>query len=353
MTPRLLIAGGGPTGLAAAIHGVRHGFSVQVIEPGTGTIDKACGEGLMPAGVAALARLGVDATTLGHPFRGIRYVDGPAQAEADFAHGPGVGIRRLALHSALRAQARAAGVAWVEGRVRGVEQDHQAVHAHLADGRVVTGHWLLGADGLRSTVRRALDLDLPRRRPLRIGLRQHYAVAPWSDFVEVHWHPAAECYITPVGPELVGVAMLVRGGLPDGTGQSPFARLLERFPAVADRVRGAPTASTPRGAGPFETRVARRSVGRVLLVGDAAGYLDPLTGEGLKLGFLGAEAAVEALARGRPEAWERAWRRITRRYYVGTGGLLTLTERPLLRRWLVPVLSRAPWLLSVSLRLLG
>ena len=353
MSPSLVIAGGGPAGLASAIHAASQGFSVQVVEPRRGVIDKACGEGLMPAGVQALSRLGIDPAPLGRPFRGIRYVDGPHQAEADFADGTGLGIRRLALHEALRSRAASLGVTFVDDRVRRVEQDDRRVQVHLAGGDVLDSDWLFAADGLRSSVRGQLGLELPRTRARRIGLRRHFAIEPWSDFVEVHWHPDVEAYITPVAPHLVGVAMLVTDKMPGSLAQSPFDRLLALFPDLQARLAGAETASTPRGAGPFETRVARRQVGRILLVGDAAGYLDPLTGEGLKLGFLGAEAAVDAIATGRPDQWESRWRRITRRYWWGTLGLLVLTGNPWIRRKMVPVLSKAPWVLGGALRVLG
>jgi len=328
-------------------------MTVQLVEPRTGVIDKACGEGLMPAGVHALARLGVDPEPLGRPFRGIRYTDGTHHAEADFHDGPGLGIRRLTLHDALRAAAEAAGVERIDGRVDRVEQEEQSVTAHLRDGGALTSDWLFAADGLHSTIRRALGLELPPVRPKRIGIRRHFRVQPWSNFVEVHWRPEVEAYVTPVGDNLVGVAMLVTGELPSAQGQPPFERLLDGFDALKERLQDAPVASTARGAGPFEARVARRVAGRVLLVGDAAGYLDPLTGEGLKLGFLGAEAAVDAVARGTPQHWERAWRRITRRYYWGTLGLLVLTSQPTLRQWMVPVAARAPWLMGGALRFLG
>lgn len=353
MSERLLVVGGGPTGLATAILGARAGFEAVVIEPEQGTIDKACGEGLMPAGVAALARLGVDARAIGRPFRGIRYVDGPWVADADFADGTGVGIRRLALHQALRAQAEAAGVRWQPGRLKGLSQSGDGVELELASGAQLTGDWLIGADGLRSTVRRVLGWDRPPRGPQRIGLRRHFECAPWSDRVEVHWSPSAEAYVTPVSENTVGIAMLVTGRVPEGGGQTPFERLLALFPALQAQLAGAAPASHVRGAGPFETRVARRAKGRVLLVGDAAGYLDPITGEGLKLGFLAAEAAIEAVLLRSPERYERQWRRITRRYYLATGGLLALTRRPLLRRAMVPVLSRAPWIMGGVLRVLG
>ncbi|MEV1206177.1 NAD(P)/FAD-dependent oxidoreductase, partial [Microbispora rosea] len=96
----LLVAGGGPAGLATAINAALAGMETVVVEPRTGPVDKACGEGLMPTGAAALADLGV-AVPDGRPFRGIRYVDGPHRVQAEFRDGPGLGVRRTALHTAL------------------------------------------------------------------------------------------------------------------------------------------------------------------------------------------------------------------------------------------------------------
>ncbi|MEU3055586.1 FAD-dependent oxidoreductase, partial [Streptomyces griseus] len=83
----ILVAGGGPAGLAAAIRAAQAGLEAVVVEPRTAPVDKACGEGIMPGGVAALRDLGVRVT--GHELRGIRYTDGRRSAEAAFRGGPG------------------------------------------------------------------------------------------------------------------------------------------------------------------------------------------------------------------------------------------------------------------------
>lgn len=347
----LLVAGGGPAGLAAAILGARAGLRVRLIEPKAGVIDKACGEGLMPSAVARLRGLGVEGID-GRPFRGIRYVDGAAVAEADFPSGPGLGVRRLALHGGLLAAAQRAGVDRVCDRVRGLDQDQDSVTVQLEGGGRLRGAHLLAADGLRSPIRALLGLGLPPLRPPRVGLRQHFRVAPWSDFVEVHWAEGAEAYVTPVSEDTVGVAFLMNRDHPlAAEGGPPMAALLRRFPAIGDRVSA--VASAPRGAGPFEQRTRSAVSGRVLLVGDAAGYLDPLTGEGIKLGLSGAEAAVNAVLRADPGGYVRALAGITRRYWWMTDGLLRLSRPPLLRRALVPFLQRAPFVMRAVLAALG
>jgi 2-polyprenyl-6-methoxyphenol hydroxylase-like FAD-dependent oxidoreductase len=111
----LLVAGGGPIGLATALYAARAGLDVGVREPRTGVIDKACGEGLMPSAVADLTALGV--VLDGHPIKGIRYIDGTRQAEAVFHGGSGLGVRRTALHGALLEQVAAA-IATSETSVR-------------------------------------------------------------------------------------------------------------------------------------------------------------------------------------------------------------------------------------------
>ena len=329
----LLVAGGGPAGLATAIHARLAGLDVVVLEPRPGPIDKACGEGLMPGAVRALRALGLDLA--GQPLRGIRYLDDRHRAEAAFRRGPGLGVRRTTLHAGLAARAADLGVPVRTARVGGVTQDAGSV---TAGGH--TARYLAAADGLHSTVRRALDLNRPppAGRPARHGLRRHFAVPPWTDHVEVHWSPHAEAYVTPVGPRLVGVAVLTGD-------RAPFDALLPRFPALRRRLRGA-EAGPVRGAGPMRQQVAARVAGRVLLVGDAAGYLDALTGEGIALALACAPRLVKCVRDGTPQSYEHAWRRATRRYRLLTASLLWLRHRPGAARHVVAAAAGAPALFT-------
>ena len=342
----LAVVGGGPAGLATAITGALAGLDVCIIEPKAGVIDKACGEGLMPPAVATLGELGV--ALRGHPFLGIRYlaVGSSRVAEASFPGGPGLGVRRLVLHEALRSRAEALGVKFIEGRVAQLRQSSDSV-----DLGFVSARYAAVADGLQSPLRRALGLLRPARHPQRLGVRRHFHVAKVEPWVEVHWATDAEAYVTPVNEDTVGVAILYTRGTQEPDGQMPFERWLDRFPDLRARL-GEP-ASSARGAGPFEQRVAARVAGRVMLVGDAAGYLDPITGEGIRLGLEAAGALVAAVKAGRPTEYEAAWRRVTRRYYWMTGGLLMLARHRWTRGLIVPVVARAPWVMRGVLGLLA
>jgi flavin-dependent dehydrogenase len=331
--PRIdvLVAGGGPVGLATALLAAEAGMHPVVVEPRPAPIDKACGEGLMPGGVAVLRRLGVDPR--GCDLRGIRYLAAGSAATAEFPGEPGRGIRRTELHRALAEAAARAGIETVPGRVEEIRQD--------ADGVTAAGlraRWLVGADGLHSSVRTTVfgssAADRPARR--RWGLRTHVATAPWSEYVEVHWSPVGEAYVTPVAPDLVGIAVLTScRATPD--------RLLTAFPRLQEHLTGSPTGPV-RGAGPLRQPVRRRVAGRVLLVGDAAGYVDALTGEGLCLGFRCAEAVVARLRDGRPDRYDRDYLRITRTHRLLTGGLVAATRLPAVRRGIVPVAAAVPGL---------
>jgi flavin-dependent dehydrogenase len=336
----VLVAGGGPVGLATALLATQAGLHAVIVEPRPAPIDKACGEGLMPGGVAVLRRLGVEPR--GCDLRGIRYLAASAAATADFPGPPGRGIRRTELHRALADAAERAGIETVPGRVTDVEQDEHGVTAAGLRAR-----WLVGADGLHSTVRTAVFGGSAAGRPgrRRWGVRTHVAAAPWSEYVEVHWSPVGEAYVTPVAPDLVGIAVLT-------SCRATPSRLLAGFPQLQAHLTG-PPAGPVRGAGPLRQPVGRRVAGRVLLVGDAAGYVDALTGEGLCLGFRCAEAAVARLRDGSPARYERDYLRITRTHRVLTGGLVAATRVPAVRRGIVPLAAAVPGLFRTAVGVLA
>lgn len=344
----VLVVGAGPVGLATAIEARLAGLRVTVVEPREGPIDKACGEGLMPGAVVALERLGVRVE--GYDIAGIAYVSGPDRAEHRFRTGSGRGVRRTALQPALAVRAAQLGVRRVVGRVVAVEQtgrqtDRQTDGARVGRPRAgvratvrvtaqgataaltLTADWLVACDGLHSGIRRmtGLAVDMTQATRARFGLRRHFAMAPWSDVIEVHWTSDAEIYVTPLGPELVGVAVLGRRGV-------DFAQTVAASPEMSGRLDGAAAAGTLRGAGPLLQRTRRRSNGRVLLAGDASGYVDALTGEGLRVGFGQARAAVRSILADDADGYELAWTEGTRDSRLMTTGLLAAAHSPLRSR---------------------
>lgn len=330
----LLIVGGGPGGLATALHARRQGLSVIVVEPRESPIDKACGEGLMPGGLGELMSLGVDPP--GIPFHGIAYVSEHRRAEARFRSGPGRGVRRTTLHAALAARAKEQDTDWIRAKVTTVEQDACGVTA-----AGVRAKWLVAADGLHSAVRRGVGIRAAAGRPRRYGVRRHFRVPVWSEFVEVHWSRWGEAYVTPVEPDLVGVAILSRGQ-PD----------LAWFPRLAEHLTDAERGQA-RGCGPLRQVVSRRVAGRVLLVGDAAGYEDALTGEGISLAFKQAAAVVKAVVDDDPSSYETAWHRITRDYRLLTRGLVLASTPRVVRRAIVPAGALLPGAFRAAVNVLA
>jgi 2-polyprenyl-6-methoxyphenol hydroxylase-like FAD-dependent oxidoreductase len=355
----LAIIGGGPAGLATAIGAALRGLSVAVFDKQPWPVDKACGEGLMPSGLSALERLGAlqhldraDAA----PFESITYVQEDGTRAVGLLPPPGgLGVRRLALSRALVSRAREVGVTLHEHR--GVRQ-----HRRLDDGmEVVTdagavhARMLVAADGLHSPAREREGLAGPVARSRRFGLRRHVRLKPWAPTVEVHFADGVEAYVTPAGVERVGVAFLWEASA--APSDVSFEGLLSRFPPLVERLRGVEFDSSARGAGPLLQVVTRRVAPRFALVGDAAGYVDAITGEGLTQAFEGAAALVEVLPEvlrrdGAVEAFapfERAVERSFTRYARLASSLLWLARHPALRRAAVRTLARSPALFRRTL----
>lgn len=352
----LLVAGAGPAGAATAIRAALAGLSVVVVEPRSAPIDKACGEGIAHSAADYLTRLGVELT--GRPFHGIRYLDAVHQVDARFRAGPGLGVRRTTLHQALTDRLAELGVPVLRTRVGPIIQNstsvtaagHTARYLAAADGLHSPIRRQLGlarhpaaADGLHTSIRRQLGLARPDRSTrlsspaseVRRGLRQHFFVSPWTDLVEVYWSQLGEAYVTPVAEDLVGVAILT-------SARGSFESHLDAFPALKRRLHDARPAGAVMGAGPLRQRVRGRVAGRVLLVGDAAGYVDALTGEGIAVALRTSAELVECVRKDRPEDYEAAWRRVSWECRFLTGSLLWARNRPLLAPRIVPAAALLP-----------
>lgn len=347
------IIGGGPAGLATAIHVARAGLTAAVFERQPLPADKACGEGVMPYGVRALERMGVRELIdprSAKAFGGIRYIDASGATAEATLKSPGLGVRRLALSTALAQRARAVGAQLFErSQVAEFEVHAQGVALQTSSG-AVEAQLLVAADGLHSPTRKKLGLQLAATAKVRYGLRQHFRVEPWCDCVEVHIADGVEAYVTPVGAEHVGVGFLWE----KDSEKSSVEAMLARFPRLSERLRSAETESTPRGAGPFVQVVKAPVANRVVLIGDAAGYVDAITGEGLSMAFESAEllAAVlpRALAAGAQAdslaPYARGYRRAFKRYANLAHAVLAISRRPRLRRAVLPLFGRFPRIFS-------
>lgn len=324
----LLVAGAGPAGAATAIRAALAGLSVVVVEPRSSPIDKACGEGIAHSAVDYLHRLGVELD--GRPFHGIRYLDGTHSVDARFTVGPGLGVRRTTLQTALRARLAALDIPVLHTRVGPITQTADSVTA-----AGLTARYLAAADGLHSPIRRQLGLCGEHAGEVRRGLRQHFAVSPWTELVEVYWSRLGEAYVTPVADDLVGVAVLT-------SERGTFESHLDAFPLLKRRLKGAQPASSVMGAGPLRQRVRARTAGRVLLVGDAAGYVDALTGEGIAVALRTSAELVDCLRADRPQDYEAAWRRVSWECRLLTASLLWARNRKLLAPRIVPAAAALP-----------
>jgi menaquinone-9 beta-reductase len=335
----VVVAGGGPAGLAAAIAARRKGFEVAVFEGVSSrnaphkAIDKCCGDGLMPDAIGALRQLGIVLPlSAGVPFRGIRFLDGETVAEAHFLQQTGVGVRRTTLHALLAEHARQAGVSVFRGTpVRGLAPGGVRVGDD-----VVRCRWIVGADGLQSVLRRAAGLDRVKRDSRRFGFRRHFQMAPWSDLVEVHWARAAQAYITPVTGDEIDVAII------SGDPLLRFQDLLRMFPVVAARLGGAVATSNVRGAMTASRRFARVTTANLALIGDASGSVDAVTGLGLSLAFQQAVALGDALAAGDLSVYAAAHRRMGRPPRVMEALMLAMDRRDWFRHRAIRALAAEP-----------
>jgi menaquinone-9 beta-reductase len=339
----VIIAGAGPAGSSLAIHLARQGRTVLLLDRSSFPREKACGEGVMPAGVAALGRLGIAVD--GAPFYGVRYHHGDRMATGRFpGNGQGMGVRRSRLDAALLDVARAERNVEVRtntpvdallhrgNTVIGIRADEQEFHAPL----------IVAADGANSNLRHKLGWDASRPSR-RFGLRRHYranaAAEPW---VDVHLTPECETYVTRLPDRELLVATL-------GNSRCPLPPQFRDLDPIDE----------PLGASPLAVRASRRFDRGIVLMGDAAGSCDPITGGGISQALLSSELLAQHLATEFPPSLETlakfdaARERMLLGYRGLTWGVLALAARPRLFAPVVSVLKHSPTLFSRLLAVAG
>src|SRR5271157_1086071 len=334
----VFIVGGGPAGLATAIAARRSGLSVVVADGAVPPIDKPCGEGLMPDGVEAVHGLGITIPEgESYPFRGIRFVSDGIKAEAAFPRGTAHGIRRTNLHRVLLDHAAACGVRMLwQAAVTGLHPE-----GALVAGELVHARWVVGADGTGSRVRGWTNLDRHevdglQKKNLRFAFRRHYRTPPWTDFMELHWGRHCQIYVTPVSPEEICVALI---------SFSPKLRLedaLGEFPELRARLGNADHISTERGAITVTRTLRRVYRGRTVLVGDASGAVDAITGEGLCLAFRQSALLGDCLANGDLARYQKCHHTLLRRPAFMARLMLFMARHPSLRQRTMQVFHSSP-----------
>jgi len=363
----VVVVGGGIAGATTARLLAEAGWGVIVLEKAHFPRDKPCGEGIMPTGVRLLDQLGILAripTTQQHVIRGVRFVVGDmASVQGDFpdvgdGFHTGLGVTRFVLDELVLRHAQAhPNVEVREGEAAtDVRSDRYAIEV-VTDTQCFRARLVVGADGLRSLVRNCLGLRLIRGRRQRFGIRSHFQLSSGTrleDYVCVDQNTNDQCFTTPVGPSEVQVALLLEKARMKqfaGRVDLAFDACLAARPQLSALLANARRSSPILACGPFDTWPRRRVADRAVLVGDAAGYLDPLTGEGISLALQGAICATEAindalrrddLRLRRLLPYDRRLTRAMRHYIWLTYALLALSRHPRIAKSAIRKLSHCP-----------
>jgi menaquinone-9 beta-reductase len=320
----IFIVGGGPAGLAAAIAARLKGFDVVVADAAQPPIDKACGEGLMPDSLDALRRLGISLDPdQSFAFRGIRFIGDGGTVAADFRREPGVAVRRVRLHQLLIDRAHEVGVRLLW-------------RTHVTGLGDIRARWIIGADGQNSRARRWAGLDATRSESFRYGFRRHYRVQPWTDFMEIYWGPRCQMYVSPVCSDEICVALLTRDS------HLRLDRAMPHFPGLMRKLEGLAMMSEERGGVTATRRLKRIYQGRTVLIGDASGSVDAITGEGISLSLRQALALADALAADDLGWYQTEHRRMARRPAFMAQLMLLLDRFPRARPHVLRLFAAEP-----------
>jgi geranylgeranyl reductase family protein len=355
----VLVVGAGPAGSAAAAALAGRGREVLLVESRSHPRPKACAEYASPRIAEELRRLGLadhawqqDALAL----TGMRVIRGEDAVDIRYrdADGPRTawGLDRTAFDATLAAHAVARGARLLEhtafedvywrGGVGGIGGRVKGALLRTPDGRrSVRCRWLIGADGARSRVAQRLSVERWVTAPRRLGLVAHYQAIPeLAESGEMHVGPGWYVGLAPLagGRLNVGMALPMNGGEVGGADRR-FQAAIDGIPAVAARLQERKRLTPIRGASPIGHRVARAAGRGWILIGDAAGFIDPFTGEGIYRALRSARAAAEALATDDERAPARYL--TARRHAFAAKDALT---------WLIQGMLAAPPVMSHALR---
>lgn len=358
----IVVVGGGPAGATAAALLKRAGHDVLLIDEARFPRDKICGEALSPGAWRVLERLGAttDIARVGtHALAGMTLVapngasfSGRYDRGRSFAHS----IERSVLDALLLGRARGEGVDVREGaRLVALRREGDAVagidYERSGESHSVATRLVIGADGRRSRVARSLGLLREADRPRRFAVRGHWdGITGLTAFGEMHVATGGYCGLAPLGPDSANVTFVLErpGMLPAGGDLRSFYRAtLPRWPHVWERLADARLRSAPRAIGPLALTSRGVWAPGALLVGDAAGFLDPFTGEGVALALRGAmlaaEIAHESLQGRIPlSEYGRRHHQLAREKFLFNRAVQWLVARPKAANLAAALLARCP-----------
>lgn len=324
----VIVVGGGPAGAYTAWSLASSGVNVLVLDRARFPRDKPCSEYLSPEASRLLDAMGVlgDVEGAGAARLSGMRVRAPSGAmmQGDFSALPayrayrdyGLALRRPILDAILLERARAAGAGVCEStQVTNVlrERSGTVIGVVTRDGRELKSRIVIGADGLRSVVASRVGLARRWRTPRRIAIVTHYdGVAGMAPYGEMHVSADGYLGLAPVGSGLTNVALVVPARIMqrwEGSPESLLDHRIARDPSIARRFAHSSRVTPVRATGPFASRARRAWSPGVALVGDAADFFDPFTGEGIFAAMYGAEllAPVVRAALDAPHertAWE-------------------------------------------------
>jgi flavin-dependent dehydrogenase len=358
----IAVIGAGPAGAAAALFAARRGFRVIVVDRQNFPRDKPCGEGLMPGGRPALRELGLDDAVVAGgapPLNGIQF--GLAGEQAVAVPFPqydgeqaGLGIRRLTFDAQLAdALVHNSHIQFCpQTEALDVRSDGNGMATVVTAAGEVRARFVAVADGLRSTLRHHLGWTVGPRPPHRYGIVGHWVIdAPVDPWVRITFDRGLEVYEGAVAGNQRMVALLCYQDRMREFGGRLESRYREIAQAIRPGLRHADLVGSVSAVGPFWYSASTVADRGIFLIGDAAGFTDPITAEGIAAGLREARAFATALTSADPEgAYRKAHRRITKDPRRVAALFLRLSRTPALVERALRNHGRSPQTLS---KLLG
>lgn len=357
------IIGAGPAGIASAISLAQQGLKIALLEKNAGPQGKACGEGILPLGVKQIEALGIldlIPTKQRAIIKGINYNLGKINAQAYFLQGSGLGINRLTLSNAFFNKIKNYSNIELLTQHKFISLDGSTlVFKEKEKIGKLKANFIIGADGLRSTVKNYIETKEKESKWQRYALSAHFSIKPWSNMVEIFLKDKAEAYVTPTGPEEINLVLMWHKNKIDKSfkGEALFWHILEQFEELAPYFCPSKLKHPPFATGPFHSRPTKIfEMPNIALAGDAAGYIDPLSGEGINIGLFSGrllgQIAGSALKEKRLPLFNefKRYQNELHRYSLGhtilTYGLLNAQKSPWFFSKALAYFKLRPWALS-------